>query len=341
MIKFSEFMDEWLYAEDGYYTSFKTIGKEGDFYTAVSSSMFFGGTIAKRLIDTIDSGFLPEDTAVVEIGAHQGYLLADMIQFIYTLRPALLDTLKFVIIEPRQQLIEAQKKYFQESFGDAITLQHYQSLNEIEEKSGFIVANEIFDAFSCEVVKDKQMLYIDEKFNLEFREPDGATQAYIDRYGINSGEVGVGYEAFANAMATAFEKFEFVTFDYGDKHHREDFSLRIYDKHQVYPFFELTDFIDEKDHDKTIEDFYKSSDITYDVNFDYLKDAYEAAGCEQIIYKSQASALIDFGIIELLEMLQKNVDENLYKHHLEKIKTLIDPAFMGERFKMALFRSSK
>ena len=74
----------------GYYTKERTIGKEGDFYTAVSTSMFFGGSIAKRLISTIESGFLSSSSYVVEIGAHKGYLLADMIQFIYTLKPELL-----------------------------------------------------------------------------------------------------------------------------------------------------------------------------------------------------------------------------------------------------------
>jgi SAM-dependent MidA family methyltransferase len=92
-------MHEWLYGNEGYYTKERTIGKEGDFYTAVSTSMFFGGAIAKRLLSTIESGFLSSSCHVVEIGAHKGYLLADMIQFIYTLKPALLSSLKFVIVE--------------------------------------------------------------------------------------------------------------------------------------------------------------------------------------------------------------------------------------------------
>ncbi len=37
-MKFSEYMNEWLYGVDGYYRQFRDIGKDGDFYTAVSSS---------------------------------------------------------------------------------------------------------------------------------------------------------------------------------------------------------------------------------------------------------------------------------------------------------------
>ena len=94
MIKFNTYFNNWLYGDGGYYTDFKQIGKSGDFYTSVSSSKFFGGSIAKKLIKTIEDGFLSEDTTIVEIGAHHGYLIADIIQFIYTLKPELLKTLK-------------------------------------------------------------------------------------------------------------------------------------------------------------------------------------------------------------------------------------------------------
>ena len=54
--------------------------------------------------------------------------------------------------------------------------------------------------------------------------------------------------------------------------------------------------------------------------------------------KAQMSALVNMGILELLEMLQKNVDEKIYKQELEKVKILIMPDFLGERFKMIRFR---
>ncbi len=120
MISFSEYMRRWLYDKEGYYAKFRTIGKEGDFYTAVSSSMFFGGAIAKRVISVIEEGFLPSDTVILEIGAHQGYLLADIVQFIYTLKPNLLKSVKFAIIEPFYENRIAQKRYVKDSFGDSI-----------------------------------------------------------------------------------------------------------------------------------------------------------------------------------------------------------------------------
>jgi SAM-dependent MidA family methyltransferase len=338
---FSSYMHDWLYGEDGYYTKFRTIGKEGDFYTAVSSSMFFGGAIARRLIEVIDEGFLPENTTVVEIGAHQGYLLADMVQFVYTLRPELLKTLKFAIVEPQAENRQAQKKYFHEAFGDVVVPELYADLSEVVKKDAFVVANEIFDAFSCELVKENQMLYAKEDHTFLFAQQDDFTAGIVQKYGLVKGEVARGYEDFAQAMAKAFARYEFVTFDYGDLEPRPDFSIRIYYKHQTIPFFALTDFVEdeaEKPENLSLEMLCCQSDITYDVHFNHLIDAYKASGAVLHQYKTQLATLVNFGIIELLDMLQKNADEKTYQSELNRAKMLIDPTFMGERFKGVIFR---
>ena len=334
-------MQAWLYGEQGYYTKARSIGKEGDFYTAVSTSMFFGGSIAKRLISTIESGFLSPSCHVVEIGAHKGYLLADMIQFIYTLKPELLQTLSFVIVEPFAANQAMQKNYFEEAFGDAITLLHVKSLEAFTCKEAFFVANEIFDAFSCELIKEDQMLFI-EKDKAFFEAMDDFTCKKAKEYGITKGELCLGYEPFAAAMARSCERFEFVTFDYGDKEARGDFSLRVYASHQVYPFFGLTELVEEKLREKSdLNALFACSDITYDVNFSHLLYAFKKQGIHLHMYATQMKALVDFGLVELLELFAQNVSEKQYEREMNKIKTLIDPSFMGERFKMACFRKGE
>ncbi len=339
-MQFSKFMNDWLYAKDGYYAKFRTIGKKGDFYTAVSSSMFFGGSIANRFIKVVEEGFLPKDTTIVEVGAHQGYMLADIVQFIYTLKPSLLDTLNFVIIEPHEENIEAQIKYFKESFGDVVTLSHFSSFDEVELDSAFVVANEIFDAFSCELVKDDKMVFMD-SFEPKFELQSEDIKKLAQKYGIKNGEISVGFESFSSSMAKAIKKFEFVTFDYGDKEKRVDFSIRIYHQHHSYPFFALTDLVkeeEEKPQNITMQELYKKSDITYDVNFSHLIDAFSQSGIECEMYKTQLAMLVEFGIADLLEELQKNVSEKVYQSEVNRAKVLIDPTFMGERFKGVVFR---
>ena len=332
-MRFNEYFESWLYGKDGYYSNYKQIGKGGDFYTAVSSSKFFGGTIGKRVVDTIKSGFLKEDTTIVEIGAHHGYLLADMIEFIFTLNPKLIGTLKFAIVERFEHLREKQREYFYNCFGDDIKLIHYNDISEVKLDSAFIVANEIFDAFSCDLVytKDNKLQYgVVEDKKIVFNDCDDENLlTHCVKYKIQKGEVAIGYEEFAHNLAKNIKKFEFVTFDYGEKYPRNDFSCRIYSKHKVYPIF---------DDDIDLQELFGKSDITYDVHFDHLIDSFKNAGVENIIYETQLKALVNFGIIELLEILHKNVDESVYLKETNKIKTLLNPTGMGDRFKMACFR---
>lgn len=337
-MKFSAYIADWLYGEDGYYTKHKTIGKEGDFYTAVSTSMFFGGSIAKRLLFSIEEGFLSSTCSVIEVGAHKGYLLADMVQFIYTLKPELLETLSFVIIEPFEENRMAQKEYFHNAFGNAINLLHVKHLSEFICTDAFFVANEIFDAFPCEVIKENQMLVV-KNDKVFFADIEESTKVLAEKYHITKGEVAIGYEQFAHDMAKSCSTFEFVTFDYGDMNARNDFSLRVYAEHQVYPFFTLTDLVDETlQEENQIKNFFGQSDITYDVNFAHLIGAFEENGVMLQHFASQMSALVGFGLIELLDMLYKNSPKEYYEKEANRAKTLIDPSFMGERFKMACFR---
>ena len=327
-MKFSDYMYDWLYGESGYYTQYKEIGKEGDFYTSVSTSKFFGGTIAKHIISVIDEGFLPKDTTICEIGAHKGYLSADVVQFIYTLRPELLETLSFVTVERFDFLQEEQDRYFEESFGDVVKLSHVKSLSELKLDSAFFIANEIFDAFSCELIyKDKMGTLKDGK--VVFEDENTWLSEKAKKYHKQKGEVALGYEEFALEMKNAAKTFEFMTYDYGEMEARPDFSVRIYRDHEVLPLFE---------EGLKLEDVFAVTDITYDVCFEHLKDAYSEAGIEMFEYKTQALALVDMGLLELLEMLKEQGGDEIYQHELERAKQLILPAFLGERFKMIRFR---
>ncbi len=335
-IAFSNYFHKWLYGQNGYYSNYKTIGKEGDFYTAVSSSSFFGGSIGKRVVDVIQEGFLDKNSTIIEIGAHHGYLICDMIRFIYTLQPELLKTLKFAIVERYEHLRIKQIEYFKANFGDDVELIHYSDISELNLSSAFIVANEIFDAFPCELVytnKDNKLQYgIVENHKIKFIDNKANNLSkHCEKYSITKGEVAVGYEEFASNMCKNIEKFEFVTFDYGEKYPRNDFSCRVYSKHNVFPIF---------DENINLEKLFSSSDITYDVNFSHVIDSFTKAGATNLTYETQLKALVSFGIIELLEILHKNVDEKTYLSEANKIKTLLNPTGMGDRFKMASFRKN-
>ena len=129
-------------------------------------------------------------------------------------------------------------------------------------------------------------------------------------------------------MTKAIKRCNFVSFDYGEKLVRNDFSIRIYLNHETLPLF------DEK---LKLAEVYQKADITYDVNFGHLIEAFEVAGFKVDSYETQARALVRFGLIDILEMFAKQTTQAIYLREVDKIKTLIAPTIMGDRFKMVHF----
>jgi len=327
---FSDYMREWLYGENGYYQHFKAIGKGGDFYTAVSASAFFGASIANYLWGLIQKGIAPRDTLLVEIGAHQGYLIGDIIQWLYTCDPSLMLSMRFAIVEPHAGLQKAQKEYLNDRFGGEVAIEHYDAPEKLGAEYAFIVANEIFDAFPCELVKDAQMA-VAEDHRLRWESVPEPLAEMMQRHRQTQGEVAVGYELFAQKMAAGVESCDFISFDYGERYVRNDFSIRIYRQHETFPLF---------DEAVRLKDEFQKSDLTYDVNFAHVMEAFGSAGFETVHYETQARALIRFGLIDLLEQFAGQTTQEKYLREADKIKTLIAPTIMGDKFKMIHLRKS-
>ena len=103
----------------------------------------------------------------------------------------------------------------------------------------------------------------------------------------------------------------------------------------------MTDFVKDKklkEQNLDINALYKKSDITYDVFFKQLIDEFEENGIKLESYKTQMKAMVEFGILDLFEILKSHTDNATYLKELNKAKVLIDPSFMGERFKCVIFR---
>ena len=326
---FSHYMHEWLYGTDGYYSHYKPIGKGGDFYTAVSTSRFFGASIANFIYQQIQEGKIDKNSYLIEIGAHQGYLICDMIQWLYSCDASLVESMKFAIVERMPHLQKIQQEYIYSRFGDDVKVEFFDDISEVRVDSAVVVANEIFDAFACELLKDKKIAKVyDHKIELEDASSD--ILEFASRYHLRQGEIAVGYEKFAKDMAEGIKRCDFISFDYGEKYVRNDFSIRLYHQHQTFPLF---------DKEVVLKESFKRDDITYDVNFAHVIDAFEDSGFKLEKYETQARALIRFGIIEILEMFMKQTTPAKYAKEADKIKTLIAPTMMGDKFKMVHFKN--
>jgi len=327
---FSDYMNAWLYGKEGYYRHFKAIGKSGDFYTAVSTSSFFGASIANHFYQMIKEGKADRSGWLIEVGAHQGYLLCDMIQWLYTCDPSLVKSLKFGIVERQPHVKEAQLEYIRSRFGDDITVTHFEDIADVNVDYAFVVANEIFDAFPCELYKEGEIATV-ENHVIGWEEAPEAMKTWAKKHYLSTGEIAVGYEAFAQAMAKGIKQCDFVSFDYGEKYVRNDFSIRVYRKHETFPLF---------DEALKLEASFQKDDITYDVNFAHVLEAFQTAGFSEEAYETQARALIRFGLIDILEQFAKQTSQANYLREADKIKTLIAPTMMGDRFKMIHLRKA-
>lgn len=323
-MEFNKYMREWLYGNRGYYENFKAIGKSGDFYTAVSTSRFFGASIANYLHKLIKD----KNSHIIEIGAHKGYLICDIIEWIYQIDPSLIDTLNFAIVEKHPKIVETQKEYISTRLGEEFKITHFNSLDEIEVDNAFFIANEIFDAFSCDIFKDNEIAIVKNHSIVWEKAPQNILD-YAKKYNLKKGEIPIGYKEFAKELSKTAKNIDFITFDYGEKYLRNDFSIRIYTKHKTLPLF---------DKEVNLKELFKTSDITYDVHFDHLTDSFKEANFKEVFYKTQAKTLIDFGIIEILELFASQTTQKIYQREADKIKTLISPTIMGDKFKGIHFK---
>lgn len=318
-------MNEWLYGNGGYYSGIGQVGKSGDFLTSPSVSMFFAGAIANKFVSLVRGGVLREDSVVCEFGANSLYALKDFASFLAGIAPELLKTVKFVIVEKQAVAAQFQARELKEFF-EGVDFEIVESPRGYEERDAFVFANEIFDAFCCELVYDGKIATVEDD-KVRFLELDEQLLQKARELGVEKGEIALGYEEFAEELFGAFKKCYFVTFDYGQEFARGDFSIRVYKEHKTEPLFGL----------ESLEGFYQNSDITYDVNFDHLKRAFLDAGFIVADYKNQASALIDFGLTRLLELYLQKAGEEAYLREAQKAKALISPDGFGERFKMMSF----
>ena len=318
-MKFSDYFEEWL--NGNYYAKATPIGKKGDFYTAVSVGSLFGICIAKRILELANN--FEGKIFVVEIGANEGYLLADIIQGIFTFSPERLANFEFAIIEPHENLRDLQNKNFKKRFGDEVKISHFSSFDKAKFKNAIFIANELFDAFKCEILDIDKILFI-ENHKYEFKKADDEILDFAQKFKIKKGEIPLGYFDFANNMRKSAENFAFIAFDYGQMRAKNDFSLRVYKKHEVFDFFEI----------ENLSEFYGVSDITYDVNFEILKAAFEENSSKMFDFKKQSTALVDFGAVEILEMFLKHSKTAYENAKLQLIHLLNE----FSRFNMIEFR---
>lgn len=249
-MRFSEYFGAWIRA---YYASVP-LGR--DFYTAVGASKFFGGAIAKYILQSLESSAVGLPLNIIDLGANNANLLQDIRAFLGTLGVGVVENCDFIAVESNASALSLQNSAIIQqsttlSLRDLATPESRQSKNIIFYKNlaelksanllcnrhNIFIANEFFDALPCEIIDNGKMAFVKNN-RLIFKICDDEKILEIcEKFAIKKGEIPLIYDEFCENIKS--EKFIFIAFDYGDIAPRNDFSLRLFYNHKIKNFADI------------------------------------------------------------------------------------------------------
>lgn len=322
---FGALMQEWLYGREGYYRKVR-VGRAGDFYTNVSVGKFFGFTFGFYLLGILKAQ--KGRIAIIEIGSEKGDLIADIAEFLHLYGQA---NVEFWTLEPLKSLQDIQKDNFYQRLGKrfGIELRIARNLEDLKGlEVALFVSNELLDAFACELVFKGEMAFV-EGGELVFKEANAKTLELAKAFNVEIGEIPLGAFEFAKSLSQVAPQWLFLSFDYGALGARNSFSLRLYAQHQTQNFFPNPT---SNLCDSTLLKLFGKVDLTYDVNFALWREAFLRAGGQECFLCVQNRALVDMGLDKMCEWYIAHFGLEHYMAQTSKIRTLISPGALGERF---------
>ena len=335
-ISFRDYMEMALFDQEfGYYTSDTTrVGKDGDFITSVSVGPCFGLILARRLIAFWEHSGKPGTFSIIEPGAHNGSLCADILGEIQTHCPECFKATRYHLVEPGEEMHKAQKDRLSDNFGAKCKMHH--SLDEIRVDHGALISNELIDAFPVELIQfkdgDWSQIYVDEcDEELKFTHQTPCDEALVhfcrnlgdqfpDQY-LTEYNPGIG--SFASEASQALGSGLMITIDYGheakDYYHpsRSTGTLQTYYRHQKS--------------DNPL-DYPGELDITCHVDFSRLVEEAQSAGFSDPRLSSQSSYLTHNAKDWLVGMEASSGQDQESVALLRQFQTLTHPAMLGTKF---------
>lgn len=319
--------------ELGYYAREpRQVGRGGDFFTSVSVGPLFGELLAQRFLKEWKTLGSPERWRIIECGAHDGTLAADILGEISRLEPAAFSALEYVIPEPLPRLQAAQQETLAAFSGQTRFVSDISGLFS-EPLPGVAFGNELLDALPFHVVE-----WRDGRWN-ECRVATNPAGDFIwetsheisapgldDALAVLGNDFADGYRTevrtnvrdFLAPLTRCLTSGLLVWPDYGfarPEYYQPDRrkgTLRTFSKHRAAedPLLDVGEI-----------------DITAHVDFTAVAEAAITLGAVPICFKNQGSWLTETGR-EWLLSLEGNPDAGL----LRQFQTLTHPAHLGRSF---------
>lgn len=338
-IPFARFMELALYCPDyGFYEKESdTVGRRGDFYTSVSVGPLFGELLAFQFAEWLAK--LPGDNVqIVEAGAHDGKLAADILRWLRKHRPAIAARVEYVMVEPSERRRSWQKTTLME-LGAQVRLVAV-GLNQLEsEFTGIFFTNELLDALPVHRVgwDAKQQAWFEwgvawsgerfvwEQLNAKALTPslpklsDQLLAALPDGF---TTELGIAAEQWWLSAAGTLKQGRLMTLDYGLR--SEDFfspqrpmgTVRAYRRHKLGDDLLATP---------------GEQDLTAHVNFSQIQAAGEWAGLSTELFTTQAEFLVQIAKPFWAEAEPRG---EWTSQRNRELQTLVHPEHLGRAFRV-------
>ncbi|MGB3206839.1 MAG: class I SAM-dependent methyltransferase [Crinalium sp.] len=156
-INFAEYMDLVLYhPQHGYYAANATnIGAQGDFVTSPHFGTDFGELLAEQFVEMWEILGNPPSFQLVEMGAGQGLIAADVLRYLHQHHPNFFNSLEYIIVEKAAAMITQQQQFLQRVLPDLELHIKWSNLEEISDNSivGCCFSNELVDALPVHQIR--------------------------------------------------------------------------------------------------------------------------------------------------------------------------------------------
>jgi NADH dehydrogenase [ubiquinone] 1 alpha subcomplex assembly factor 7 len=331
-IPLDKFIDIALYNKQlGYYENKKIFSRDGDFITSPFISSIFSEMISIWIVSYWIYLKKPKKINILELGPGNGLMINQIINSLKKIK-TFDANFNIYLHEKSESLIKVQK----ENLNNFKNIVWIKNINKIKQYPTIIIANEFFDAFpikqffkinnnwheQCISFKKniKKIIYYKNKIN------NNILKKYSKFFNINKSKIieyPVKIENYLNSISKIIKKNNgiFLTFDYGYSDIVGKNTLRAIKKHKI------VDLLKE----------YTDCDITFDINFNILKNIFKKNNVRCIGAVSQNFFLQKLGIMERASQIVKKQNVIDSKNLILSINKLINPKEMGNTFKALAF----
>lgn len=341
-------MDLCLYDQQyGYYNLPNLeIGTKGDFFTSTTISADFAQLLAIQLKQFWEVLGKPKPFYLIEMGAGNGNLAFDILQFLVEISPEFVSNLKYIIIEKSLSLRQKQQEYLQEKLQLEKFDLSWCSLDDLSSESivGCFFSNELIDAMPVHLItwqnqkiKEIYLTYQDGK--IQEQVGDLSTSNLLDYLSLTEitfsdiypqdyrTEINLQALDWLKTVANKLKQGYILTIDYGyiaNKYYhpqRNQGTLTCYFKHRYHDNFYVN---------------IGNQDLSAHVNFTALQNYGKSLNLLNVGYIQQALFLMNLGLGDRLNQLSHNdipLTEILFKRN--QLHSLINPQGLGN-FKILL-----